>query len=75
MSAEHDRWSTGGEQADSRPGGPRPRKAAAPLHALAEGPVPDTAWQLVHNELMLDGMSRLNLAAFVTTWLNRRPAY
>jgi glutamate decarboxylase len=43
---------------------------APPLWALAEDPVPaDTAWQLVHDELMLDGNSRLNLATFVTTWM------
>ncbi|MGW4595877.1 glutamate decarboxylase, partial [Streptomyces sp. NPDC004457] len=27
---------------------------------------PSTAYQLVHDELMLDGNSRLNLATFVT---------
>ena len=30
---------------------------------------PDTAYQVVHDELMLDGNSRLNLATFVTTWM------
>jgi glutamate decarboxylase len=30
---------------------------------------PDTAYQLVHDELMLDGHARLNLATFVTTWM------
>jgi glutamate/tyrosine decarboxylase-like PLP-dependent enzyme len=28
---------------------------------------PDTAYQIVHDELMLDGNARLNLATFVTT--------
>jgi glutamate decarboxylase len=46
------------------------QQVAPPLHALAEEPVPaDTAWQLVHDELMLDGNARLNLATFVTTWM------
>jgi glutamate decarboxylase len=46
------------------------QEVAPPLHALADGPVPaDTAWQLVHDELMLDGNARLNLATFVTTWM------
>ncbi|MFD8784335.1 glutamate decarboxylase [Kitasatospora sp. NPDC059599] len=41
---------------------------APPLHRLAEGPVPaDTAYQLIHDELMLDGNAKLNLATFVTT--------
>jgi len=30
---------------------------------------PRDAYQLVHDELMLDGNSRLNLATFVTTWI------
>ena len=30
---------------------------------------PSTAYSLIHDELMLDGNSRLNLATFVTTWM------
>ncbi|MCW2990766.1 MAG: gadB, partial [Solirubrobacterales bacterium] len=30
---------------------------------------PRVAYQLVHDELLLDGNSRLNLATFVTTWM------
>ncbi len=30
---------------------------------------PDTAYQVVHDQLMLDGNARLNLATFVTTWM------
>ncbi|MEU0560168.1 glutamate decarboxylase [Dactylosporangium sp. NPDC006015] len=45
-------------------------QVSGPRDALAEDPVPaDTAWQLVHDELMLDGNARLNLATFVTTWM------
>jgi glutamate decarboxylase len=29
----------------------------------------ETAYRLVHDELLLDGSSRLNLATFVTTWM------
>ncbi|AXG82564.1 glutamate decarboxylase [Streptomyces paludis] len=44
--------------------------AAPPTHRLPDGPIaPDTAYQLVHDELMLDGNARLNLATFVTTWM------
>ncbi len=32
----------------------------------------DTAYQVVHDELMLDGNCRLNLATFVTTWMERQ---
>jgi glutamate decarboxylase len=43
---------------------------SAPLNALANDPVPpDVAYQLIHNELLLDGSARLNLATFVTTWM------
>ena len=43
---------------------------APPKHRLPDGPVaPSTAYQLVHDELMLDGNARLNLATFVTTWM------
>ena len=30
---------------------------------------PDLAYQIVHDELMLNGNARLNLATFVTTWM------
>ncbi|MGX2996464.1 glutamate decarboxylase [Streptomyces sp. JNUCC 64] len=41
-----------------------------PAHRLPDGPMPPmTAYQLVHDELMLDGNARLNLATFVTTWM------
>lgn len=33
---------------------------------------PDVAYQIVHDELMLDGNARLNLATFVTTWAEPR---
>ncbi len=46
------------------------QQLVSPRRALADDPVPaDTAWQLVRDELMLDGNSRLNLATFVTTWM------
>ncbi|MEV7554204.1 glutamate decarboxylase [Amycolatopsis sp. NPDC089917] len=41
-----------------------------PHDSLADDPLPpDTALQLVRDELMLDGNARLNLATFVTTWM------
>ncbi|MBF6266478.1 glutamate decarboxylase [Nocardia farcinica] len=41
---------------------PRDRLPAGELDA-------DIAYQVVHDELMLDGNARLNLATFVTTWM------
>jgi len=35
----------------------------------AAGMPADIAYQIVHDELMLDGNARLNLATFVTTWM------
>ena len=41
---------------------------APPMHRLPDGPIPPTAaYQLIHDELMLDGNAKLNLATFVTT--------
>jgi glutamate decarboxylase len=41
-----------------------------PRHALPDtGMRPDTARQMIHDELMLDGNARLNLATFVSTWM------
>ena len=40
---------------------------------LRLGPVglpPGVAYQVVHDELLLDGNARLNLATFVTTWMD-----
>ena len=43
---------------------PVPRHAL-PRHSM----LPDTALQVVRDELLLDGNARLNLATFVTTWM------
>jgi glutamate decarboxylase len=41
-----------------------------PHNHLADDPLPpDAAAQLVRDELLLDGNARLNLATFVTTWM------
>jgi glutamate decarboxylase len=34
-----------------------------------QGALSQTAYRLIHDELLLDGSSRLNLATFVTTWM------
>ena len=40
-----------------------------PRYRLPDGELDaDVAYQIVHDELMLDGNARLNLATFVTTW-------
>jgi glutamate decarboxylase len=43
---------------------------AVPRLDLPQDEMPaDSAYQIVHDELMLDGNARLNLATFVTTWM------
>jgi len=43
----------------------------APQNRLPRGTMPaDSAYQIIHDELMLDGNARLNLATFVTTWMD-----
>jgi len=50
--------------------GSRDMMRAVPKYTLSEaGMPPRNAYQIVHDELMLDGNSRLNLATFVTTWM------
>ena len=45
----------------------RARSTDAPRDVLPEGEMPpDVAYQIIHDELMLDGNARLNLATFVT---------
>ena len=42
----------------------------APRHRLPDNEMdPEVAYQIVHDELMLDGNARLNLATFVGTWV------
>src|SRR4051794_25955196 len=46
------------------------RRVSIPRDRIPEHAVdPQTAYQLVHDELLLDGNARLNLATFVTTWM------
>ena len=44
--------------------GPTPRQSVPD-----EGMSPNTAYHLIHDELILDGSSRFNLATFCTTWM------
>lgn len=51
----------------SRPG----ESVSAPKYVLPKDPMlPETAYQIVHDESMLDGNARLNLATFVSTWMD-----
>ncbi|HMK98905.1 MAG TPA: glutamate decarboxylase, partial [Acidimicrobiales bacterium] len=63
-------------RADDAPIAVRPQFAqAAETHSVprnrlpAAGMPPEVAYQVIHDELLLDGSSRLNLATFVSTWM------
>ena len=45
--------------------------APIPKHRLPDAEsAPDSVFRLIHDELLLDGSSRLNMATFVTTWMD-----
>jgi glutamate decarboxylase len=45
-------------------------RTALPRFRMPEQSIPkDAAYQIINDELMLDGNPRLNLASFVTTWM------
>jgi glutamate decarboxylase len=51
----------------TRPG----ESSTLPRYSIPEGEtLPATAYQIVHDEAMLDGNARLNLATFVGTWMD-----
>jgi glutamate decarboxylase len=53
----------------------RHETGAFPKFRIPDRPMdPDVAKHLVHDELLLDGSSRLNLATFVTTWMEPQAA-
>ncbi|CAN6815378.1 unnamed protein product, partial [Brassica oleracea var. botrytis] len=50
--------------------GSRYALTALPKYEIGESSIPkDAAYQIIKDELMLDGSPRLNLASFVTTWM------
>src|SRR5689334_24554285 len=50
----------------------RAEDLSVPRYVLpAESMLAETAYQIVHDEAMLDGNARLNLATFVGTWMDR----
>ena len=75
---ERERSSTGGRGLNALITAATPAlddELAPPTTRLADDPVPaDVAYQLVSDELLLDGNARLNLATFVTTWMEPQAA-
>ncbi len=68
MSREKDRDVVAGELVPTYAA--REFGGSVPKHRMPEeGVVPRVAYQVIHDELRLDGFSLLNLATFVTTWM------
>ena len=49
---------------------PKEAQAFSKFTIPQKGSLPETAYQVVHDEAMLDGNARLNLATFVSTWMD-----
>ena len=68
------RRATGGDERDEISVSPlfaRPGESSVPRYRLHdESLLPETAYQVVSDELIADGSSRFNLATFVTTWMD-----
>ncbi|MGB6022838.1 MAG: glutamate decarboxylase, partial [Ornithinimicrobium sp.] len=46
-------------------------RTPVPKHRLPDSEsAPEAVYRLIHDELLLDGSSRLNMATFVTTWMD-----
>src|SRR5262249_1144305 len=83
MAESPGRNAKGGRMTMKHPKGPAERAgdpSVAPVFTLEGGNLPrhelpadelppEVAYQIVHDELMLDGNARLNLATFVSTWM------
>ncbi len=66
----HDR-AEGTEDDETAPRFTRTGMQQVPRNRLGERPMlPQTAYQVVMDEVMLDGNARFNLATFVTTWMD-----
>ena len=49
---------------------PKEAQAFSKFTIPQKSSLPETAYQVVHDEAMLDGNARLNLATFVSTWMD-----
>ena len=69
MSHEH-RGASASDEISVNPLFSRTAGATIPRWRMPDGEMmPDTAYQIIHDELFLDGNARQNLATFVTTWM------
>jgi glutamate decarboxylase len=71
---DHDHGATS-DQVAVNPLFARRGETAVPRWRIPEQEMqPDTAYQIIHDELLLDGNARQNLATFVTTWMEPQAA-
>ena len=69
MTLKHPKGPSGPEHDLSPPRSSRSRATTSRATRCPSELAPDVAYQIIHDELMLDGNARLNLATFVTTWM------
>jgi glutamate decarboxylase len=63
------------DELDINPLFAREGEAAVPRWRIPEGEMlPDAAYQIIRDEILLDGNARQNLATFVTTWMEPQAA-
>ena len=71
---EHDRTNAS-EEISVNPMFARGGETAIPRWRIPDGEMlPDSAYQIIHDEILLDGNARQNLATFVTTWMEPQAA-
>ena len=70
MNAHEHRGASASDDLAVNPLFARPGEESVPRWRIPDGEMlPDTAYQIIHDELFLDGNARQNLATFVTTWM------
>jgi glutamate decarboxylase len=70
VAVQHVHWRVQRESVDVNPLFTRAGEERVPRDRLPDREMmPDTAYQVIHDELLLDGHARQNLATFVTTWM------
>ena len=75
MDAHDHRGASGSEDLAVNPLFARPGEESVPRWRIPDGEMlPDSAYQIISDELLLDGNARQNLATFVSTWMEPQAA-
>jgi len=75
MDPHEHRGATASDEIALNPLFARPGEERIPRWRIPEGEMlPETAYQIIHDEVLLDGNARQNLATFVSTWMEPQAA-